>query len=51
MDDDHSGEVVEAVLEEYVERRDTPYSGNAYDSDDSDEEGPRGQPNVQCASQ
>ena len=50
-DDDHSGEVVEAVLEEYVERRDTPYAGNAYDSDDSDEEGPRGQPGVQCASQ
>lgn len=50
-DHDHSGEVVEAVLEEYVERQDSPYSGNAYDSDDSDEEGPHGQPGVQCASQ
>jgi len=50
-DGDHSveGEVVEVVLQEYVEERDNGYSGNAYDTDGSDEEDrPQG---VQCASQ
>jgi len=53
MEDDlyvHEGEVVECVLQDYVEQRESEYHGNAYDSDDSDEEhaGPQG---VQCASQ
>jgi len=52
MVDDHSveGEVVEAVLQEYVEQSESGYSGNAYDPDESDddEHGPQG---VQCASQ
>jgi len=50
IDLDHEGEVVEVVLQEFVEpTKDTGYSGNAYDSDSDDEHGqPQG---VQCASQ
>jgi len=54
MDDGHysaEGEVVEVVLQEYVEQADTGYSGNAYDPDDSSDEERGGPQGVQCASQ
>jgi len=56
MEDDmppsKEGEVVEVVLQEYVEDRRSDYHGNAYDSDDSDEEGMHGgAQNVSCATQ
>jgi len=46
-----AGEVVEVVLQDYVEERDNGYHGNAYDSDDSDDERRGGAQEVQCASQ
>jgi len=45
------GEVVEVVLQEYVERRESEYHGNAYDSDDSDDERRGGAQEMSCATQ
>jgi len=54
MDDvstSHEGEVVEVVLQEYVEQHDTDYHGNAYDSDSDDDRGRGGPQEMQCTSQ
>jgi len=48
----HEGEVVEVVLQDYIEEHESGYSGNAYDEDGSDEDDGHGAPQgVQCASQ